>query len=55
MSLRNWGIGFLIAILAYVGLAYGVSTLVGLLTRGVILVVLIAVAVLVPMLVFRWL
>jgi hypothetical protein len=55
MALRNWLLGILFVILAYVGLAYGVSVLLELLFRSVILVVLLAIAVLVPLLVFRFL
>jgi len=55
MALRKWGLGILLVVLAYVGLAYGLSVLVDLLVRSVILVALLAIAVLVPLLVFRYL
>lgn len=55
MRIRNWLIGGVLLILAFVGLVYGVPALTELLARGVILVVLIAVAVLVPMVFLRWL
>jgi hypothetical protein len=55
MRIRNWLIGGVLLILAFVGLVYGVPALTELLARGVILVVLIAVAVLVPMVLLRWL
>ena len=55
MALRTWGLGILLVVLAFVGLAYGLSVLVELLARGAILVALLAIAVLVPLLVFRWL
>jgi hypothetical protein len=55
MAIRNWLVGSLILLLAVVGLAYGVSVLTELLVRGVVLVALIAVAVLVPLAVFRYL
>lgn len=55
MRLRNWLIGSVILILAFVGLVYGLSVLTELLLRGVILVALLAIAVLVPMVFLRWL
>jgi hypothetical protein len=55
MGLRNWLIGSVLLILAFVGLVYGIPVLTELLVRGVILVALIAIAVLVPMAFLRWL
>lgn len=55
MRLRGWLIGSVLLILAFVGLVYGIPVLTELLFRGAILVVLIAIAVLVPMVFLRWL
>lgn len=55
MRLRNWFLGSVLLVLGLVGLVYGVPVLTELLTQGAILVVLIAVAVLVPMVFLRWL
>ncbi|MFB6227834.1 MAG: hypothetical protein ABEH88_04510 [Halobacteriales archaeon] len=55
MRIRNWLVGSVVLILAFVGLVYGIPVLTELLFRGVILVVLLAVAVLVPMVFLRWL
>ena len=55
MAIRNWLVGAMLLLLAVVGLVYGASVLTSLLVRGVILVALIAIAVLVPLVVFRYL
>jgi hypothetical protein len=54
MAIRNWLLGSLLVVLAFVGLVYGLAVLTTLLVRGVILVALLAVAVLVPLAVFRY-
>jgi len=54
MAIRNWLLGSLLVVLAFVGLVYGLAVLRELLVRGVILVALLAVAVLVPLAVFRY-
>jgi hypothetical protein len=55
MALRKWLLASLFLLFAFVGLAYGLPVLTELLVRGVIVVVLLAIAVLVPLVVFRYL